>query len=83
MNRLEKLSAIIMGLFGVGLVLNVFIKEFFDFGAQKNTLSLIYCALIVSLAIKFKTIVKNKFVMIPLYIMIIQTSYSLITNYII
>lgn len=83
MNRLEKLSAIIMGLFGIGLVLNVFIKEFFDFGAQQNTLSLIYCALIVSLAIKFNTIVKNKFVMIPLYIMIIQTSYSLITNYII
>mgnify|MGYP007000184352 CR=1 len=26
MNRLEKLSAIIMGLFGIGLVLNVFIE---------------------------------------------------------
>ena len=82
MKKLERLSPIIMGIFGIVLIVDVFLEQFFNIGIKQNSLTLIYCISFVLLTIQFKGMIKNKLVMIPLYIMIIQTGYSLITTYV-
>ena len=81
MKKLERLSPIIMGIFGIVLIVDVFLEQFFNIGIKQNSLTLIYCFSIVLLTTQFKGMIKNKFVMTPFYIMIIQTIYSLITTY--
>ena len=83
MKKLERLSPIIMGIFGIVLIVDVFLEQFFNIGIKQNSLTLIYCISFVLLTTQFKSMIKNKFVMIPLYIMIIQTIYSFITTYIV
>lgn len=82
MKKLEKISPIIMGIFGIVLIVDVFLEQFFNIGTKQNSLTIMYCISFVLLATQFKSMIKNKFVMIPLYIMIIQTSYSLIRTYV-
>ncbi len=82
MKKLEKISPIIMGIFGIVLIVDVFLEQFFNIGTKQNSLTIMYCISFVLLTTQFKSMIKNKFVMIPLYIMIIQTSYSLITKYV-
>ncbi|MAI88441.1 MAG: hypothetical protein CMF98_05190 [Candidatus Marinimicrobia bacterium] len=82
MNKLEKKSSIIMSVFGIGLILNLLLIQFFNIGLKSNIFTLIYCVLFVLMTIQFKSIIRKKYVMIPLFILIIQTSYSLITTYI-
>ena len=82
MKKLEKISPIIMGIFGIVLIVDVFLEQFFNIGTKQNSLTLIYCISFVLLTTQFKGMIKNKLVMIPLYIMIIQTGYSLITTYV-
>lgn len=82
MNKLEKKSSIIMSVFGIGLILNLLLIQFFNIGLKSNIFALIYCVLFVLMTIQFKSIIRKKYVMIPLFILIIQTSYSLITTYI-
>ena len=72
-----------MGIFGIILIVGVFLEQFFNFGTKQNILTLIYCISFVLLSAQFKSMIKNKFVMIPLYIMIIQTGYSLIATYLV
>ena len=71
-----------MGIFGIELIVDVFLEQFFNIGTKQNSLTIMYSISFVLLTTQFKSMIKNKFVMIPLYIMIIQTSYSLITTYV-
>ena len=82
MNKLEKKSSIIMSVFGIGLILNLLLIQFFNIGLKSNIFALIYCVLFVLMTIEFESIIRKKSVMIPLFILIIQTTYSLITTYI-
>ena len=82
MNKVEKISPIIMGILGIVIIVDVFLEQFFGIGTKQNSLTLIYCISFVLLTIQFKSILKNKLIMIPFYIMILQTSYSLITKYV-
>ncbi len=82
MNKLENISSIFMSFFGIGLILNLVLIQFFSIGIKSNIFNLIYCILFVLMTIEFESIIRKKSVMIPLFILIIQTTYSLITTYI-
>tara|TARA_B110000438_G_C15703019_1_gene601902 strand:+ start:603 stop:857 length:255 start_codon:yes stop_codon:yes gene_type:complete len=82
MKKTEKILPIIMGIVGIVIIVDVFLEQFFNIGTKQNRLTLIYCISIVLLTTQYKGMIKNKFVMIPLYIMILQTIYSLITTYV-
>ena len=82
MNKVEKISPIIMGILGIVIIVDVFLEQFFGIGTKQNSLTLIYCISFVLLTTQFKSILKNKLIMIPFYIVILQTSYSLITKYV-
>jgi hypothetical protein len=82
MKKTEKILPIIMGIVGIVIIVDVFLEQFFNIGTKQNSLTLIYCISIVLLSTQYKGMIKNKFVMIPLYIMILQTIYSLITTYV-
>ena len=82
MNKVENISLIIMGILGIVIIVDVFLEQFFGIGTKQNSLTLIYCISFVLLTTQFKSILKNKLIMIPFYIMILQTGYSLITKYV-
>ena len=83
MKKIEKISPIIMGIVGIVIIVDVFLEQCFNIGTKQNSLSLIYCISFIILTTKFKSILKNKFVMIPLYLMIVQTIYSLGIKYVV
>ena len=78
----EKISAIILTLLGVVLVIDTILEQFFNIGMRQDTLVLGYCIAFILLSIKFPNLLKKKYVIIPMYIMVIQTFYSLIITYI-
>ena len=78
----EKLSSLILTILGVVLVVDTILEQFFNIGIRQNSLVLGYCIAFILLSIKFPSILKKKYVTIPLYIMVIQTFYSLIVRYI-
>lgn len=77
----EKLSSIILGILGIILVIDTILEQFFSIGVKQDSLVLGYCIGFVLLSTKFPKILNKKFVIIPLYIMIIQMIYSLIKTY--
>ena len=82
MGKIEKICSVILSIVGIVIIVDVFLEQFFNIGTKQNSLTIMYCISFVLLTTQFKSMIKNKFVMIPLYIMIIQTSYSLITTYV-
>ena len=78
----EKISAIILTLLGVVLVIDAILEQFFNIGMRQDALVLGYCIAFILLSIKFPNLLKQKYVIIPMYIMVIQTFYSLIITYI-
>ena len=82
MEKIEKISTVILSIVGIVIIVDVFLEQFFNIGTKQNSLTIMYCISFVLLTTQFKSMIKNKFVMIPLYIMIIQTGYSLITTYV-
>ena len=83
MEKIEKIFSVILSIVGIVLVVDVFLEQFFSIGTKQNSLTLIYCISFIILTTKFKSIFKNKFVMIPLYLMIVQTIYSLGIKYVV
>ena len=83
MEKIEKIFSVILSIVGTVLVVDVFLEQFFSIGTKQNSLTLIYCISFIILTTKFKSILKNKFVMIPLYLMIVQTIYSLGIKYVV
>ena len=80
-NKLENISSIFMSFFGIGLILNLVLIQFFSIGIKSNIFTIIYCILFVLMTIEFESIIRKKSVMIPIYIDN-PNSYSLITTYI-
>jgi len=78
----EKISAIILTLLGAILVIDAILEQFFNIGMRQDALVLGYCIAFILLSIKFPNLLKQKYVIIPMYIMVIQTFYSLIITYI-
>ena len=86
----EKISSIILCILGTILVIDGVLVQFFNMGIRQNTfagkpltlyaLVIIYCISFIILSIKYEKLLSKKYVIIPLYIMIIQTAYSLITK---
>ena len=89
-NKIEKISSIILCILGTVLVIDGVLIQFFNMGIRLNTftgkpltlygLVITYCISFIILSIKYKKLLSRKYVIIPLYVMIIQTVYSLITK---
>ena len=70
MMKAEKISAIVLSIFGIVLVVDTIVIQFFNLGIRQNSLVLTYCIALLLLVAKFQNIIKKKYVMIPMYIMI-------------
>ena len=81
MDRIEKLSSAVLCILGIVLVVDAILEQFFYIGIRQNSLAIVYCISFVLLSMKFQNMLKRKYVMIPLYIMIVQTIYSLTLTY--
>ena len=77
----EKLSSLILSILGIIIVIDAILEQFFNIGVKQNSLVIGYCIAFVLLSIKFPNILKKKLVIIPMYIMVVQMIYSLITTY--
>jgi hypothetical protein len=78
----EKLSSLILSILGIIIVIDAILEQFFNIGVKQNSLVIGYCIAFVLLSIKFPNILKKKLVIIPMYIMVLQMLYSLITTYV-
>tara|TARA_B100000579_G_C22124137_1_gene528921 strand:- start:159 stop:410 length:252 start_codon:yes stop_codon:yes gene_type:complete len=78
----EKISSIILSVIGFIIVIDTILEQCFNIGTKQNTLVAGYCVAFILLSLKFPNILKNKYVVIPLYIMIIQMIISLTSKYI-
>ena len=78
----EKISSIILSVLGFVIVIDTILEQFFNIGTKQNSLVVGYCVAFILLSLKFPNILKNKYVVIPLYIMIIQMIISLTSKYI-
>ena len=81
MDRIEKLASVVLCILGIVIVVDAILEQFFNIGIRQNSLTIAYCIAFVLLSIKFQNILKRKYVTIPLYIMIVQTIYSLTLTY--
>ena len=81
MDRIEKLLSAVLCILGIVLVVDAILEQFFNIGIRQNSLAIVYCISFVLLSMKFQNMLKRKYVMIPLYIMIVQTIYSLTFTY--
>ena len=77
----EDLSSLILSILGIIIVIDAILEQFFNIGTKQNSLVIGYCIAFILLSIKFPNILKRKTVTIPIYIMIIQTVYSIVKTY--
>tara|TARA_B110000263_G_scaffold153735_1_gene133433 strand:- start:13362 stop:13607 length:246 start_codon:yes stop_codon:yes gene_type:complete len=78
----EKFLSLIISILGIIIVIDAILEQFFNIGVKQNSLVIGYCIAFVLLSIKFPNILKKKLVIIPMYIMVLQMLYSLITTYV-
>ena len=81
MNK-KKITAITFSILGIIIVVDNFLAEFFNIGVKQDSLVAGYCITFVLISIKFPDILKSKLVIIPMYIIVLQTLYSLVITYI-
>ena len=79
--KIEKISIYILSITGIVVVIDTLLANQFNAGTYQNNLVIFFCIGFVLLSTKFPNISKNKYVIFPLYIMIIQTVYSLVSKY--
>ena len=80
--NVEKISSLILSVFGAVIVVDTILQQFFGIGTQQDNLVLGYCIAFVLLPIKFPNLLKKNLVKIPMYIMIFQMIYSVFITYI-
>ena len=78
--KFEQFASILLSIISIILIIDTILAQFFNRGAYQSNLASVYCIAFILLSIKYKNILSRKYVTIPLYIMIIQTIYSLITK---
>jgi len=76
-NKIEKIGSAILCIVGIISVVDTFLYQFLSIGEEQKNLSLGYCVAFILLSVNFPTILKKRYVVIPLYLMILQTFYSL------
>ena len=81
MDRIEKLASVVLCILGIVIVVDAILEQFFNIGIRQNSLTIAYCIAFVLLSIKFQNILKRKYVMVTLYLMIAQTIFSLTLTY--
>ena len=77
MDKTEKIASIILFIVGVVIVVDGILAQFFNVGIQQNYLVMVYSIAFVLLTSKYKNLLKKQYVVVPLYIMIVQMIYSL------
>ena len=60
MDRIEKLSSVVLCLLGIVLVVDAILEQFFNIGIRQNSLTIGYCIAIVLLSIKYQNIELKK-----------------------
>ena len=78
--KVEKIVGYLLCLVGIVIVIDTFLYQFFNIGTNQKNLTLCYCIAFIFSGYSYPKIYKSKYVMIPLYLMIIQLCYSAITN---
>ena len=73
----KNIAAVGLSLIGVIIVIDTALSQFLTIGSEQKFLTIMYCIAFIMLSIKFPHILKNKYVTIPIYAMILQTIYSL------
>ena len=73
----KNIAVFILSFIGIIIVIDVALSQFFNIGSEQKILTITYCIAFVLLSIKFPSILKIKYVVIPIYVMILQTIYSL------
>tara|TARA_B100001250_G_C19250903_1_gene550656 strand:+ start:200 stop:433 length:234 start_codon:yes stop_codon:yes gene_type:complete len=67
----------LLSFIGIIIVIDAALAQFFTIGSEQKIVTIIYCMGFIFSAIKFPSILKVKYVTIPMYLMILQTIYSL------
>ncbi|MDC0145661.1 hypothetical protein OAI93_03610 [bacterium] len=67
----------LLSFIGIIIVIDAALAQFFTIGSEQKFVTIIYCIGFIFGAIKFPSILKVKYVTIPMYLMILQTIYSL------
>ena len=80
-NKTEQILAIVLSITGIVIAVDVMLYHLFDIGTQQNNFTIIYCVAIVLTNIKYPNILKKRYVIYPLYILVAQTIYSLVKKY--
>ena len=78
--KIEQFASVLLCIISIILIIDAILAQFFNRGTYQSNLVSVYCIAFILLSIKYKNILSRKYVTIPLYIMIIQTIYSLITK---
>ena len=76
-NKIERIGSAVLCVVGIVSVVDTFLYQFLAIGEEQKNLSLGYCVAFILMSVKFPGILKKKYVIIPLYVMILQTFYSL------
>ena len=76
-NKIERIGSAVLCVVGIVSVVDTFLYQFLAIGEEQKNLSLGYCVAFILMSAKFPGILKKKYVVIPLYAMILQTFYSL------
>ena len=77
----EKIISIVLSISAIIIVVDAILASY-NINTKPTDFVLAYCIAFVFSSIKFPNILKKKHVVIPIYLMVAQTIYSLITRYI-
>ena len=80
MDKIEKIASIVLCVVSIVLIVDGILAQFFNIGVEQKSLTLGYCIAFVLLSVKYKNILKKKYVVIPMYVMVGQMIYSLIVK---
>ena len=77
----KKIISIILCIVGIIIVIDTSLEQFLNIGTKQTSLILGYCIAFLFSGIKFPDILKRKYVIYPLYLMLAQMLYSLVAKY--
>ena len=82
MDKVEKISNVVLVILGIVLSVDLFLVLFFSIGTKQSILIIGYFVSFVLLSTKFKSISKNKFVIIPFYTVVVLQIISFVLKFI-
>ena len=82
MKNNTRLASLILSFVGIIIVIDTALQQFFNIGTEQKNLTIVYCIVFILLSIMLPKLLNKKYVIIPLYIMILQMIYSLFLMYI-